>query len=613
MVATPTRRGTGARERRPSNEVHRLVGVTLRFCGAIAVVMLLWLGQMSQPGKVLADTPEDWMPDATLRAAVRQELNVPEGVVLQRRDMQQITDLTISSMAITDLTGLEHATGLTTLVALDNQISDLRPLASLERLRFLDLGGNQIEDVSPLEGLHNLEVLRLWGNRIRDVSPLATLTQLKELWLNDNRISSFSALEDLPLQVLNTGEQTCDISRPQSMARVKNRSYPSAFAAWHLVTNLPAATEVEKLAKHDLYFSDPQFGLYFVEDDSGFHIAGDIEQAIVQRDDLLAQNPNIITLVVVQYYSGVSPDRYPEDWPLWLRDDEDNRIIDIWGEALLDFTLPETQAWLFAQAEAVFDCGLYDGIFLDHWSEDLRLHEYRSLREELEARDRILAGIREIAGDDFLILVNSNHDKIPRWSEYVNGLFMETLPDLGIGFGTIGDLSEFESRGYSSSLLAELEETLLWAETHLQVPRINALEGRALTAEAEDSPRNRQWMRLFTTMSLTLSDGYSVLAEGSPHHYHYWYDFWEADLGQQVGAKGQRYQGEDGIFVREFTNGWAVYNRSGDSRGIEFPERVSGVTSGVQNQRWHALADLDGEIYLKSSGGPADIDGGDFF
>ena len=176
----------------------------------------------------------------------------------------------------------------------------------------------------------------------------------------------------------------------------------------------------------------------------------------------------------------------------------------------------------------------------------------------------------------------------------------------------MGDLSELRVALFAF-VAAELEETLLWAESNLQEPRINALEGRALTAEVEDSPRNRQWMRLFTTMSLTLSDGYSVLAEGSPHHYHYWYDFWDVDLGHPVGAKGERYQDEEGMYVREFSNGWAVYNRSGVSRAIEFPERVSGVASGVRDQRWHAIGDLDGEIYLKSSGSPEDIDGGDFF
>ena len=53
------------------------------------------------------------------------------------------------------------------------------------------------------------------------------------------------------------------------------------------------------------------------------------------------------------------------------------------------------------------------------------------------------------------------------------------------------------------------------------------------------------------------------------------------------------------VFIREFTNGWAVYNRSGKEQEIEFPQEVSGWASGVENQRRHTLAGLDGEIFLK--------------
>jgi hypothetical protein len=75
-------------------------------------------------------------------------------------------------------------------------------------------------------------------------------------------------------------------------------------------------------------------------------------------------------------------------------------------------------------------------------------------------------------------------------------------------------------------------------------------------------------MRVFTTLTLTHSDGYVVYntgeadVEGSDHG-HAWYDFWDADLGQTVGAKAQLYEDQEGLFIREFTNGWAVYNRSG--------------------------------------------------
>lgn len=80
-------------------------------------------------------------------------------------------------------------------------------------------------------------------------------------------------------------------------------------------------------------------------------------------------------------------------------------FIDAWGDALLDFTLPETQKWAIDQAKAIASCGLFDGIFLDHWSEGRRLREMRSLEAEHIARDNILQGIRAVVDEDFLICV----------------------------------------------------------------------------------------------------------------------------------------------------------------------------------------------------------------
>ena len=53
------------------------------------------------------------------------------------------------------------------------------------------------------------------------------------------------------------------------------------------------------------------------------------------------------------------------------------------------------------------------------------------------------------------------------------------------------------------------------------------------------------------------------------------------------------------LFIREFTNGWAVYNRSGSVQQVELPVESTGVHSGVTATQ-HTLADLDGEIYIKA-------------
>ena len=145
---------------------------------------------------------------------------------------------------------------------------------------------------------------------------------------------------------------------------------------------------------------------------------------------------------------------------------------------------------------------------------------------------------------------------------------------------------------------------MFWAEENLREPQINCLEGWGVFTESPDSPRNRRWMRVFTTMSLTHSDGYVLYNIGDEHH-HYWYDFWDADLGKPIGAKAELYQNAPGLFIREFTNGWAVYNRSGTAQEISLTEEAMGVSSN-QTGRTHQLADLDGEIYLKAKN-PADV------
>ena len=52
------------------------------------------------------------------------------------------------------------------------------------------------------------------------------------------------------------------------------------------------------------------------------------------------------------------------------------------------------------------------------------------------------------------------------------------------------------------------------------------------------------------------------------------------------------------LFIREFTNGWAVYNRSGQPQKIQLPGQVTGVESGITSTT-HIVPDLDGEMYLK--------------
>ena len=571
-----------------------------------------------------------WMPDPALRQAVREKLDMPSDVPLTQAYLQQrLTSLDVRGKGIADLTGVEHATDLQFLVLIENKIHDISPLSGLTKLGFLDLGGNQVSDLRPLAALTRLETLHIWRNEIEDISPLAGLVNLKKLLIENNDIKDFSpldALRHLEVVNINGNFRVGDyISRIAVAPRIKERGYPSIFAAWsgNDILNLPNLSDDEKLIYHDLFWGGLGFHLQWHPTPEGFRLFGRIDDAYWKREYLLSQNPNFIRLVSFDYTDAGLAD-YPEDWPYWIKDENGNRVRVYAGASdfLIDFTHPVVQDILVQKAVAVAKCGLYDGIFLGQWQEDQATLNndkgvyYRSVEAEGSARISLVRRIREVIGDDFLIIVETHQRPAPLSAPYVNGMFMEAIPDA-------------QDTGYTHAGLREIESTLLWSEQNLRDPQINALEGRGISLEPADSPRNQQTMRVITTLSLTHSDGYVCYnigvsgiiheheyeiwpgherehIEGKSHlhnHQHYWYDFYDAPLGRPVGKKAQLYHNTnehavEGLFMREFTNGWAVYNRSGKEQDIQLPMQATGVASGIIGVN-HTLSDLDGEIYLK--------------
>ena len=249
----------------------------------------------------------------------------------------------------------------------------------------------------------------------------------------------------------------------------------------------------------------------------------------------------------------------------------------------MDLNHPGWQQRMIDIAVTIDQCGLYDGIFIDGWgSGDWRGHV------------AILKGIRERVRDNFLIMVNTNDNQAPTSAPYINGLFMET------GFPEGGTIPEDIERG-----LVKVENTLRWAEETLLEPRIIGLEGSDYRHESPHTPRNTRWMRATTTLGLTFSNGYVAFPlRGGP-----WYDFWNADLGRPVGETLQLYENRAGLYIREFTNGWAVYNHSGSAQVVTLPEEVQSAASGLSNTD-HAVLNLDGDIFLRISPElPGDING----
>jgi hypothetical protein len=429
--------------------------------------------------------------------------------------------------------------------------------------------------------------------------------------------------------------------------RIEGRSQPSIFAAWsEVLVNRPELTYAEMTAYHDLFWS-PEFGLRFQRTGTDVQLAGDSTEARKQRDELLELNPNMIFLLQINM-RGADPNSWfvkelydGDDFPFIV---ENGKLAlgsppEQYTDILIDFTHPTAKKIIINQVIAVANTGLWNGVFFDFWNEKgVVLGGHRTYEAEQQARIEILKGIRAGVRDDFLILVNGL-SVTENTAPYINGTFMETF--------------RAQRKNYNYEGLMEMGNALLWAEENFREPRINCLEAEGIGSELPTSPNNLRDMRLLTTLSLTHSDGFVSYTMGvqwdeshphddaflnyqgpafhrNPkywikhseqhdnwlhihHHEHYWNDFWNADLGQPVGEKAQPYEGIEGLFIREFTNGWAVYNRSGKGQIVKLPVKSSGVESGITAIE-HTIPDLDGEIFLKVESGletppTADVNG----
>ena len=310
------------------------------------------------------------IPDPNLEKALREALDLPGNAAINQQEMRHLRELTAKEAQIENITGLEYATNLRSLVLSVNQIQDITPLTGLIKLEFLILRDNPIHDLTPLANLTNLTYINLAGVRLSDITALANLTQLKTAWLSHMRLrditplanltqlvrlslvsnlivdvsplANLTALEELHIEKNNivditpllnlslltfTYDQVCSLPDPPIQDRIANRNLPSIIQSWgDKAVNLLHLSFEDRVAYHDIYWHHIPFGLHFLQTPPWSKLAGDIDRAIVRREELLAKNPNMIFLVEIRIRNAHSPGQYPADWFGWLRDENGNPV-----------------------------------------------------------------------------------------------------------------------------------------------------------------------------------------------------------------------------------------------------------------------------------------------
>ena len=186
------------------------------------------------------------IPDTNLRAAIAEELGKSPNAPITVEDIKRLRWLQVIDAGIRDLTGLEYATNLETLILAHNQISDISPVKNLKNLTHLKIKDNQVSDISPITELMNLEILEIEHNEISDIFPLARLINLHHLDISDNPFSDISPIVGLiNLEVINfTNKNVGDISFLAGFKKLKS------FTTWdNPISDISVLEELPQLER----------------------------------------------------------------------------------------------------------------------------------------------------------------------------------------------------------------------------------------------------------------------------------------------------------------------------------------------------------------------------
>jgi hypothetical protein len=183
--------------------------------------------------------------------------------------------------------------------------------------------------------------------------------------------------------------------------------------------------------------------------------------------------------------------------------------------------------------------------------------------------------IRKQAGDDFLILGNTNWNKNPNLVNPINGVFLELWTD--------------NPGSYAPHEIAEMEELIKFHEKHLRYPRLITFEPMRMFDSSD--PYNRtseedlRFARLFSAMAAVIPEhGYILYPDNGKYmfshydgkHDHHYYDVYSIDLGKAVSKYTSI---APGVAYKRFEEGYIAFNRLEYDVTVNFDEFKSVIPS----------------------------------
>ena len=331
----------------------------------------------------------------------------------------------------------------------------------------------------------------------------------------------------------------------RDVAGLVETPYPRIAMLW---APIRGERSVESMTRHDLIMGGVgRFGLRYDREPTGLAEAftsDSIERAREGIAEMRRLNPDVVILVELYFYE-YRESWLPDDHAWWLR--EDGKRQQFWpGTYRMDWNNPEYRHHVVKLTKALEQIG-FDGVFYDN------------LRDEPEPWVAFLREVRQVVGEDFLILANAGyavgrHDFA---APYLNGMMYES--------GWSHERTEWDD------CIARMQHT----QTLLREPRISLIErfeeirsragwpGDARRGQKPPAdPQARRWSLCY---ALTVGDFYYLFSDNTSHR-HDWYPEYDIKIGLPTGP-GERVG--PGVWRRQYEKAVVVVNLPGASAPYE--------------------------------------------
>ena len=205
----------------------------------LASGMILDLGAINLSGATYQEAITNLAFINAVGDKVEWEVTGGGGTVLlteaNKKAIEAVTSLNIEGKNLTDISGIEYFTNLTSLACSDNQLTEL-PVENLTNLTLLYCSDNQLTAL-PVKNLTNLTLLYCSNNQLTAL-PVENLSELTNLRCNNNQLTA------LPVEKLSQlTELACSYNQLTALPVEKLTQLTNLSCSYNQLTALP----VEKL------------------------------------------------------------------------------------------------------------------------------------------------------------------------------------------------------------------------------------------------------------------------------------------------------------------------------------------------------------------------------